>query len=39
VQHVITSPGTTVLSSTRIDMNSTTDHPGLLVLARVPQGR
>ncbi|QGN34895.1 endonuclease/exonuclease/phosphatase family protein [Microlunatus sp. Gsoil 973] len=37
LQHVITSPGTAVLSSAHIDMNGTTDHPGLLVHVGLPR--
>lgn len=38
LQHVITSPGSMVLFRARIGMNRTTDHPGLLVQVRLPQG-
>lgn len=37
VQHVIAGPGTAMLSDTRIGMNRTTDHPGLLVDVGLPR--
>jgi hypothetical protein len=33
---VITGPGITIRSRTILDMNGTTDHPGLLVELTVP---
>lgn len=36
LQDVITSPGTMVVSRTRIGMRRTTDHPALLVQVRLP---